>query len=480
MPEAVRTCQRCGATLSRYNRDARCAPCSSADLSPGIPPGLWQLEPIRRALAMDDVGGVLVTARRTLGLTQGQLAELLTDKALAFSQAKISRIESGGPIRDMDDRRRISDVLGIPAELLGLASRRRHAKIALALRPVVMITDEEASTPMQRRSVLAGAAALIGSTLSGPLAEPANRRIGTAHVEQAEEALAQLWALDDRYGDDGIHELATGLLQRVHAMLNLGTYAEPIGARLHALAGRLAEHAGWLSFDTGRQDHARYFLTEALTSARISGDEELEVLVLGSLSVQAAHVSRHREAVALAQCAQDSSVARRLPTAYAMAAFREARAYALAQDNASANKAMLRAEKAFARAGSRPEWVAYLDEAELAAKFAFCWAALGRNDKAVVMFEQALAQQGDQYQRNRVLYSMYLARAYAAAGEAERAAAVGLSALGHAERVTSVRVLDEATRLRDQLAPLCVLGAAEQYSHEFDTRFPHLRAGTAD
>jgi len=438
------------------------------------------LDPVRRALAMDDLGRVLVAARQALALTQGQLADLLTDDQLAFSQPKISRIEAGGPVRDMDDRRRISDVLGIPAELLGLASRRHHAKIALALRPVVTVVSEEAGALMQRRTVLAGAAALIGSTLGGPLAEPVNRRIGTAHIEQAEDALKQLWELDDRYGGDGIHELATGLLQRVHAMLNFGTYADSVGTRLHGLAGRLAEHAGWLSFDAGRQEHARYFLTEALMSARLSGHEELEVLILGSLSVQAAYVHRHREAVALAQRAQDSQVARRLPAAYAMAAFREARAHALGQDDASANKAMLRGEKAFARAGSRPEWVAYLDEAELAAKFAFCWAALGRNDKAVVLFEQALAGQQDHYQRNRALYSMYLARAYAANGQEERAGQVGLTALADLEEVTSVRVFDEAGRLRRELASAGRAPAVREYADAFDERFPHLRAGTSD
>src|SRR5438067_2912107 len=134
---------------------------------------------------------------------------------------------------------------------------------------------------MRRRTVFTGAAALIGWTAGGPFGDVEGRKIGIAHVAQAEDALAQLWALDDRYGGDGIYELAAGLWQRVQRMLQHGTYDGPIGLRLRRLAGRLAEHAGWLSFDAGRQDHARYFLTEALTAARMADDAELEVLVLG-------------------------------------------------------------------------------------------------------------------------------------------------------------------------------------------------------
>jgi transcriptional regulator with XRE-family HTH domain len=473
MAHDVRNCQRCGALLSRYNRDVRCAACVAAEPIPEIPPALWQLGPIRDALASDDLGAVLVTARQALCFSQAELADLLSDNELTFSQPKVSRIEAGTPVREIDDRRRISDVLGIPAELLGLASRHSFTAASLALRPVATVVVREATAAMQRRTVLTGAAALVGWTLGGPLAEPSHQRIGTAHVQQSEDTLAQLWALDDRYGSDGIQELAVGLLQRLHAMLNHGTYDEPTGLRLQTMAGRVAEHAGWLSYDAGRQDHARYYLAEALTAARLSGDEELEVLVLGSLSVQAAHVGRHREAIALASRAQDTRVAHRMPAAYAMAAFREARAHALAQDDANANKAMLRAEKAFARASNRPDWIAYLDDAELAAKFAFCWAALGHSSKAIGLFSQALDGQHDAYQRNRALYSAYLAHAHLANSDVDQAATVGVAALDRVEQVTSVRALDEAASLRRRLAPHRSVPLARQYIEQFDDRFPH-------
>src|SRR5207248_951189 len=218
MDASRRWCRRCGSALSRYNREVLCAACSRAPTV--VPASLWELAPIRQALGADDVGGVLVAARTALGLSQAGLAGLLSDESVAFSQAKLSRIEAGLAVKDIDDLRRISDVLGIPAELLGLASGRSFARASLALRP-----------------------------------------------------------------------------------------------RVKVAAGRLAEQAGWLSFDAGRQDQARYYLTEAWTAARTADDADLELLALGSLSLQASRLGRLREAVAFAQRVQESPAARRTPVA---------------------------------------------------------------------------------------------------------------------------------------------------------------------
>src|SRR6266516_3396733 len=156
-----RTCERCGAVLSRYNRDSRCAACTRAAVCAPVPLSLWELPPVREALLADDVGAVLVAARKALGLSQADLAHLLTDDVLAFSQAKVSRIEAGTPVRDIQDRRRISDVLGIPAELLGLASPRSFTRASLVLRPSASVAVEEEAR-MRRRTVMTGAAALVG------------------------------------------------------------------------------------------------------------------------------------------------------------------------------------------------------------------------------------------------------------------------------------------------------------------------------
>ena len=120
---------------------------------------------------------------------------------------------------------------------------------------------------MQRRHFLEGFAGMgVGWTLQAvPLPTEDGRRIGSAHVRQIEDALAHLRTLDDRYGGEDLHELTFGLLSGVNAMLNHGSHTATIRERLQVLAGLLAAQTGWLSFDAGRQDRARHFLTEALT-----------------------------------------------------------------------------------------------------------------------------------------------------------------------------------------------------------------------
>src|SRR4051795_11001713 len=102
MGEELRSCQRCNAPLSRYNSESRCAACSRATPGLSIPSALWEQPSVRAALLVDDIAGVLTAGRHLLGLSQTDLADLLSDDVVAFSQAKVSRIEAGAPVKDID------------------------------------------------------------------------------------------------------------------------------------------------------------------------------------------------------------------------------------------------------------------------------------------------------------------------------------------------------------------------------------------
>ena len=115
---ACRACPRCGAHLRRKQPGPLCAPCSArppdvAHLLREV--GFFRREQVRQALASYDVGYLFRAVRRTTGLTQEQLGDVL-----GLDQDRISRIERNERrLRDIVTIARIASRLKIPPALLG-------------------------------------------------------------------------------------------------------------------------------------------------------------------------------------------------------------------------------------------------------------------------------------------------------------------------------------------------------------------------
>jgi transcriptional regulator with XRE-family HTH domain len=117
---AVRTCGRCGSTLSKYNTEPICGSC--ARQPPSTSPVLSSAAPwLSRAHLTgsdgDDVGAVLRAYRLASGRSQAKLAA-----ALDMTQQNLSQLEAGRS-PSIEQRRKIVEVLGLAPEDLGLASR---------------------------------------------------------------------------------------------------------------------------------------------------------------------------------------------------------------------------------------------------------------------------------------------------------------------------------------------------------------------
>jgi DNA-binding XRE family transcriptional regulator len=115
-----RACARCGAGLRRGRSGGVCDPCSRCpDIAERLrEAGFFTQEPIRRALAAYDFGYLFRAVRRTAGLTQVELGELLE-----LDQDRISRIERGQrQLKDIETIARIATRLGIPPMLLGFSA----------------------------------------------------------------------------------------------------------------------------------------------------------------------------------------------------------------------------------------------------------------------------------------------------------------------------------------------------------------------
>lgn len=117
---AVRKCRNCPTRLGKYSHGALCDACKGTahigDAEPPVPqlpPAVWSNQDVREALAKRDHGALLRTVRKLSGLSQVDLAEMIT-----IDQAYLSRIESRKrrlpPAREAD----VLKSLGVPADLI--------------------------------------------------------------------------------------------------------------------------------------------------------------------------------------------------------------------------------------------------------------------------------------------------------------------------------------------------------------------------
>lgn len=295
MTSEHRLCMSCGRQLSRYNQERRCGACQvqnrhGAGQPLQVPPHIWLTSAMRRALNQWDWHYVLGTVSTTTGASQTQLATLT-----GLSQPHISRLISNtSQCYDIRTITQIVDGLGAPRLLAGLAP-------AFGDVPDSLHEDwlEEVSA-INRRTVIATS---LAAPFAGVLAS-LDTQVTIDSARRIRQVVPQLYTLDDQAGGDVVTDIATQCLRRVDTLLNDAAYTDSAGTELQLAYGELAEMTGWLHFDAGRFDHARYYLGESLRTAQLANDLNLEVLVLASMNLVARYQGRAREALQVIQLAQ--------------------------------------------------------------------------------------------------------------------------------------------------------------------------------
>ncbi|MFF4391421.1 hypothetical protein ACFY0G_32230 [Streptomyces sp. NPDC001552] len=302
---------------------------------------------------------------------------------------------------------------------------------------------------LDRRAFLGDSASIAaGMALPAhvrPLSPPgATGAVGTTHLLELRTGLKSLFQLDDAYGGGDVRSLAVRHLRRVRRVINTGKYPDTIGRQLQLLSGEIAEHCGWLYYDADEQDDASRYFGEALTTATMLRDPNLEILVFSSMSLQACHQGRARDGLDLARAAQDRATQLGSPVLQSLIAAREARALALMSDGKAAGRRMSAAMQLVEREGRgrpSPEWTAFHGPAELGYAQGLLYTKLGHHGAATPFLRTALEQQEQAYGRNRALYRITLAKALVEGGEVDEGAAHAVGSLEHLEEVESGRVL---------------------------------------
>lgn len=308
---------------------------------------------------------------------------------------------------------------------------------------------------MDRRAFLAdsvGVAAAVSLPAHvRPLSPPGQSgAIGTTHLLELREGLRSLFHLDDAYGGGDVRSLAVRHLRRVRRIINTSTYPETIGRQLQLLSGEIAEHCAWLYYDANDQDNARRYWGEALTTATMLRDANLEILVFAGMSLQASHDGRPRDGLDLARAAQERATKLGSPVLQSLIAAREARALSLMADENAANQRLATAMRLVDRTGRgrpSPEWAAFHGPAELDYAQGLLYSELGHHEAATQYLRAALVHQDRTYGRNRALYRLTFARGLVQAGEVDEGAVHAVESLEHLEEVESGRVMRRLTEV---------------------------------
>lgn len=348
-----------------------------------------------------DLGKQLAVFRTAANLTQQQLADATT-----YSRSRIAAFETGRALpseRFWRDADRLTEADGAllaayrhvqtdgQAAARATADAYRDGDTALADLAHSFDTEGDAED-VKRAEFIAGLAA----TVAAPgIVFGETTRIGAADVDRYRSELAQLYALDDTFGaSTEVYSVTVRTLRKLRRDFNRASYAPAVGQDLRSIAGQVAEHAGWLAFDAGELGRARHWWLEALHAARIADvGDDVEVVVLASMSASASRQGHGREAVDLATAAQRVANAKASPRLESLLSAREALGHARAGDARAAAKALTRAHaKLTDHTDDDPGWLAFWDAADLAGHESTAARYLRDLDRAEQTARDALTQ----------------------------------------------------------------------------------------
>jgi tetratricopeptide (TPR) repeat protein len=244
---------------------------------------------------------------------------------------------------------------------------------------------------------------------------------------------------------------------------------------LRLVAGH-AQLAGWVHADAGDYTAARRAYQVALHAAAVSEDRGLAAHVLGSLSHQSLAAGNPEEALLLARTGLAGIRGEGTALTRVLLLHRVALAAARAGDRREAEAVLAGAERASDRSERRqePEWLYWLDKAELSAMTGRCLAMLGRPLRAVRLLAERRTAVGP---RSAALYDVWLARSYVELGEVEQACRVAGRALSAAVSAGSVRVADAMRHLQPLLLRYREVSAVREYERLAGWAVMRLPAG---
>ncbi|MBO8186823.1 helix-turn-helix transcriptional regulator [Streptomyces spirodelae] len=219
-----------------------------------------------------------------------------------------------------------------------------------------------------------------------------NGRKGEDLALAIRELSQHLVALDNELDGLPIADTAARSFKKVHRRLGEGDYDHKAEHDVQAAAAELAEVAGWALFDAEEQAAARRLNQEALLLARLSGDREIELLILQNMAMQAGWVGRPREELAIARAVIEQG--RISPRVEAIFRLREARGLAGTGQEREAVRTFDRA-RSLLQDGERrddPPWAWWVTTDELDGQLGSTFQEAGQWKRGIPYLQQAVQQ----------------------------------------------------------------------------------------
>ncbi|MGW3963131.1 tetratricopeptide repeat protein [Amycolatopsis sp. NPDC005003] len=298
--------------------------------------------------------------------------------------------------------------------------------------------------------------------------ERGSTRVGLADVRQLEDSVAELRALDYRYGGGSCRAAVESRLPAAVALLD-GVTKTVVQARLYTAVADLYNLAGWTNFDQDRPGAALEAFARALELAVEAGNDDLQA----NIRYRVGRLHLHYGAVdaALVEFARglEAAVSAHSKLAQAILSANQAWAHAKKADVDGALTYLRRARREFAEAeGREPSpWAAFFGPTDMAAMVGTVHGELAqmvdiRHGRAGI---PALTEAIEGYQRgmtrSRSLTLIWLATVHALDGDLDIAVTVGEEAVELAGSLRSPRV-------RQRLHPLST--AVRRFSGNADAR----------
>jgi transcriptional regulator with XRE-family HTH domain len=402
MGSALRYCQ-CGTRLARDNAAHQCAACQvkARDLvmrPPSVPADFWTTDHMRDALATWDMGRVIAAYRNHRYHGRSLPQEIVAGWA-GITQAQLSRIENGPPLRDLEKLTRWARILGIPAQRLwfklpdnesvGPASAEDAQPASIRRPGLAEIGDVDRRELLQLVSKAGTLVVRLQDTRLDLSA--ATGPVERATMDEYTLLNACLWRVF------ALSRTKRSALPPVREQLDVlvGAFQQPHSAATHQrlceLAADLFQLAGEILFDGNRYTDAALCYTLAATASREADAFDLWACALTRHAFLAVYEGQFAQAAPLLELA--AGLARRgdgaLSTRYWVSAV-QARAFAGLGKLDACERALDRAERVTHLHGETHNggWLRF-DGSRLAEERGACYITLGHPRLAEAALSEA-------------------------------------------------------------------------------------------